>query len=46
VESSWRAVDGILGDRVALHAYAPGTWGPKEADGLLPEGVSWHDPAG
>jgi len=46
VESSWRAVDGILGDAVPLHTYARGTWGPKEADGLLPEGVPWHDPAG
>ncbi|HSR85526.1 MAG TPA: glucose-6-phosphate dehydrogenase (NADP(+)) [Streptosporangiaceae bacterium] len=46
VESSWRAVDGILGDGVALHTYARGTWGPKEVNGLLPEGVPWHDPAG
>ena len=46
VEASWRAVDGILGGAVPLHSYARGTWGPKEADGLLPDGVPWHDPAG
>jgi glucose-6-phosphate 1-dehydrogenase len=45
VESSWRAVDGILGNKVPLHTYARGSWGPKEADGLLPEGAQWHDPA-
>jgi glucose-6-phosphate 1-dehydrogenase len=45
VEASWRAVDGILGDAVPVQSYARGTWGPKEADGLLPDGVPWHDPA-
>jgi glucose-6-phosphate 1-dehydrogenase len=45
VESSWRAVDGILGDAVPLHTYARGTWGPKEADALLPDHLPWHDPA-
>jgi glucose-6-phosphate 1-dehydrogenase len=45
VESSWRAVDGILGNKVPLHSYARGSWGPKEADALLPEGTQWHDPA-
>ena len=44
VEASWRAVDGILGDAVPVHSYARDSWGPKEADGLLPEGVPWHDP--
>ncbi len=23
-----------------------GSWGPKEADALLPSGDTWHDPAG
>ena len=27
-----------------LHTYPRGSWGPKEADALLPDGDSWHDP--
>jgi len=46
VEASWQAVDGILGDAVPLHTYARASWGPKETDGLMPEGAPWHDPAG
>jgi len=30
---------------VPLHSYAKDSWGPKEADALLPDGVPWHDPA-
>ena len=44
VEAAWRVVDPILGDVVPLHEYAQGTWGPKEADFLLPNGDTWHDP--
>jgi len=29
-----------------VHPYPRGSWGPKEADALLPAGDSWHDPAG
>jgi glucose-6-phosphate 1-dehydrogenase len=39
-------VDPILGDVVPVHQYARGSWGPKEADALLPAGDTWHDPAG
>jgi len=45
VEAAWRVVDPILGDAVPLHTYPRGTWGPKEAELLLPDGESWHDPA-
>jgi glucose-6-phosphate 1-dehydrogenase len=45
IENAWRIVDPILGDAVPLHAYARDSWGPKEADALLPDGVPWHDPA-
>jgi glucose-6-phosphate 1-dehydrogenase len=44
VEASWRVVDGILGNTVPVHSYARGSWGPKDADDLLPDGVAWHDP--
>ncbi len=46
VEASWRVVDPVLGDVVPVHTYARGSWGPKEADALLPEWDTWHDPAG
>jgi glucose-6-phosphate 1-dehydrogenase len=44
VEAAWRVVDPILGGAVPVHPYARGSWGPKEADVLLPNGVTWHDP--
>ncbi len=44
VEAAWRVVDPILGDVVPLHPYAQGSWGPKEADLLLRNGETWHDP--
>jgi glucose-6-phosphate 1-dehydrogenase len=46
VEAAWRVVDPVLGDVVPVHPYARGSWGPKEADALLPEWDTWHDPAG
>jgi glucose-6-phosphate 1-dehydrogenase len=46
VEEAWRVVEPVLGDTVSVHSYSPGTWGPKEAESLLSEGESWHDPAG
>jgi glucose-6-phosphate 1-dehydrogenase len=45
IENAWRVVDPILGDAVPLHRYPRDTWGPKEADALLPDGVPWYDPA-
>lgn len=44
VEEAWRVVDPVLGDVVPVHAYAKGSWGPKEADALLPNGETWDDP--
>jgi glucose-6-phosphate 1-dehydrogenase len=46
VEAAWRVVDPVLDDVVPVHPYARGSWGPKEADNLLPNGQHWHDPAG
>jgi glucose-6-phosphate 1-dehydrogenase len=45
VEAAWRVVDPVLGDVVPVHQYARGSWGPKEAGRLLPDGDTWHDPA-
>jgi glucose-6-phosphate 1-dehydrogenase len=46
VEAAWRVVDPVLDDVVPVQPYAKGSWGPKDADRLLPEGAAWHDPAG
>ena len=46
VEAAWRVVDPILDGAMPVHPYARGTWGPAEADRLLPEGSTWHDPRG
>jgi len=45
VEAAWKIVDPVLGDATPVHPYARGTWGPKEADRVLPGRDSWHDPA-
>jgi glucose-6-phosphate 1-dehydrogenase len=45
VEAAWEIVDPVLGDVVPVHPYARGSWGPKEADRLLPGRVTWHDPS-
>src|SRR5689334_21597430 len=37
VEAEWRVVDPILSQAPPADAYAPGTWGPVEADRLVDE---------
>jgi len=44
VEAAWEIVDPVLGDVVPVHPYAKGSWGPAEADRLLPDRDTWHDP--
>ena len=46
VEAAWQVVDPVLGDVVPAHKYAKGSWGPKEADALLPDGETWYNPTG
>jgi glucose-6-phosphate 1-dehydrogenase len=45
VEAAWQVVDPVLGNVTPVHPYARGSWGPKEADRLLPHRDTWHDPA-
>jgi glucose-6-phosphate 1-dehydrogenase len=45
VEAAWRVVDPVLGDVGPVYPYARGSWGPAEADRLLPAGETWLDPA-
>jgi glucose-6-phosphate 1-dehydrogenase len=44
VEEAWRIVDPVLDDVTPIYRYAPGTWGPTEADALGPPD-GWIDPA-
>ena len=44
VEAQWQIVEPVLGNATPLFFYEPGTWGPPEADRLLPEGDEWHNP--
>jgi glucose-6-phosphate 1-dehydrogenase len=38
VEEAWRIVDPAIRAGTPIHAYEPGTWGPEEADALIPGG--------
>jgi glucose-6-phosphate 1-dehydrogenase len=42
VEASWAIVDPILGAGTPLHEYAPGTWGPPDADALAAASGGWR----
>jgi glucose-6-phosphate 1-dehydrogenase len=47
VETAWKVVEPVLAQgTVAVHPYPRGSWGPKEADSILPDGETWHDPTG
>ncbi len=42
VEAAWAVVDGVLEDHAPALPYAPGTWGPAEADALIAADGGWH----
>ena len=44
VEAAWAVVDPILADHPAALPYAPGSWGPAEADALVAADGGWHNP--
>ncbi len=44
IEAQWRVVEPVLGNKTPLYFYEPGTWGPSEADRLLPDCHGWHNP--
>ncbi len=35
VETAWKIVEPVLGNATPVHEYAPGTWGPREAESLF-----------
>jgi glucose-6-phosphate 1-dehydrogenase len=44
VEETWRVMQPLLDSPPPVHAYAPGSWGPKEAENLVAGFGSWHGP--
>jgi len=44
VEAAWAVVEPILGGATPVHEYAPGTWGPREADALTAAIGGWSCP--
>jgi glucose-6-phosphate 1-dehydrogenase len=43
VEECWRIMQPLLDNPSPVHPYAPGSWGPEEADDLVGE-IGWHGP--
>jgi glucose-6-phosphate 1-dehydrogenase len=44
VEEAWRIVEPLLKTSTAVYQYAPGSWGPNEAERVAPPG-GWYDPS-
>lgn len=44
VEAAWAVVDPVLDTLHGVHAYKPGSWGPRQADALIATDGSWHNP--
>ena len=44
VEAAWRVIDPVLRNAPPIEAYAPGTWGPAAALGIVSGAEGWHDP--
>ena len=44
VEETWRIFQPLLDNHSPAHAYAPGSWGPVEAERLVAGHGGWHGP--
>jgi glucose-6-phosphate 1-dehydrogenase len=44
VEEAWRVLQPLLDSPPPVHAYAPGSWGPGEADRLVADVGGWRGP--
>jgi glucose-6-phosphate 1-dehydrogenase len=44
VEAAWAVVDPVLANHHPSIPYAPGGWGPEEADALIASSGGWHNP--
>ena len=46
VMAAWGVVEKVLVEHGPALPYAPGSWGPTEADALIASDGGWHDPQG
>ena len=46
VDAAWAVVDPVLDHHHVALPYAPGSWGPADADALIAPHGRWHDPRG
>jgi glucose-6-phosphate 1-dehydrogenase len=44
IEETWRIMQPLLDSPPPVHAYAPGSWGPKAAQKLVAGHGRWHEP--
>ncbi len=44
IEAAWAAVDPVLFEYPPVIVYAPGTWGPPEADHFIAADGRWCNP--
>ena len=44
IDETWRVMQPLLDAPPSVHTYAPGSWGPAEADRLLAGFGTWHGP--
>lgn len=44
LEAAWAVVDPVLGTHHRVRPYRRHSWGPKEADAIIAESGSWHNP--
>jgi glucose-6-phosphate 1-dehydrogenase len=44
VEETWRVMQPLLDAPSPVHSYAPGSWGPDEANELIKGHGTWHEP--
>lgn len=44
VEEAWRVMQPLIDNPPPVRAYAPGTWGPYDADALVADHGGWRDP--
>jgi glucose-6-phosphate 1-dehydrogenase len=46
VEQTWRIMQPLIDHPPPVHAYAPGSWGPEAATGLVAGHGRWQEPWG
>ena len=44
IDAQWRIIEPVLDDVTPVHRYAPGSWGPAEAEALIGPDGPWREP--